>query len=67
MNLDYIEKYKLEKWQENNFSVENNIGDCYYICPYCEYNLSLILIDDTNYVWCENYCFEKDFNIDLCG
>ena len=24
----------------------------------------IILINDIDYVWCENYCFEKDFNLD---
>ena len=64
MNLNYIQKYELEEWQENNPSIEDDIGNSYYICPHCKYDLSTILINDINYVWCENYCFEKDFNLD---
>ena len=62
MNLDHIQKYQLQEWQENNPSVEDDIGNSYYICPDCGYDLSLILINDINYVWCVNYCFEEDFN-----
>ena len=35
MNLDYIQKYQLEEWQENNPSVEDDIGNSWYICPDC--------------------------------
>ena len=59
MNLNYIQKYELEEWQENNPSIEDDIGNSYYICPHCKYDLSLILINDIYYV-----CFEKDFNLD---
>tara|TARA_R100000781_G_scaffold6842_1_gene6817 strand:- start:229 stop:453 length:225 start_codon:yes stop_codon:yes gene_type:complete len=64
MNLNHIQKYELEEWQENNPSIEDDIGNSYYICPDCGYDLSLILINDIDYVWCENYCFKKDFNKD---
>tara|TARA_R110001606_G_scaffold11665_2_gene50444 strand:- start:9 stop:233 length:225 start_codon:yes stop_codon:yes gene_type:complete len=62
MNLNYIKKYQLEEWLKNNLSVEDDTGNFYYICPHCEYDLTLILINDINYVWCENNCFKKDFN-----